>query len=361
MYEDFVFFLLDFVIEFLFWNFSLAIDCDFDNGVCGWKEVSDKTWITVNKSSDYDPGYDHTCAASTFHRQCGNWLSTTKKFTDQQEFTLVSPQLNRTESESCLSFWYHFFGLASSSFEVLVNGNDTVLTAESLWKRTTPQSNNFIYAEIYIPPQIEEFHLFFKAILVSRFNDTVGLDDILYSTKPCQKTLDEDFESKHSEWELNGNRIVNGFQFFDHTTHTALGHFVLSKGEKTTTTLRASMDNITFNTNVDQYCLKFWYRFFSNDNARTDLSSYIRVKSNLFNKEFHISFKNVYEDYLEHSWNEAFLELFGFRQADSDIIFTLYTDTNQTFIGVDDIKLTNDLCPILGDCDFESGESILPN
>ena len=331
--------------------------CDFDNGNCGWKAQSDNSWIVVNKTFNYDPGHDHTCMDRIYHENCGNWLSTTKKFTDQQEFTLISPQLNNNESESCLSFWYSYFVFARSSFEVLISQDTSVRTAESLWLRTAPQSNNFIYAQIFIPPQTKGFYLFFKAILDSTFNDTVGLDDIVYTATACQRTLDEDFESKHSKWNLNGSQIVTDKLFPDHTTGLTIGHFVLSNGAARTTTLWTSLGNITDVTDSYFVCLKFWYRFFV-DGTKNDLNSYLYTSlSRHSNFEYrNISIKSVYEDRLEYGWNEMNVNFNTYSLKDSNISFLMYTKSAQTYIAIDDIKLTYSRCSIQGSCDFETGK-----
>lgn len=335
--------------------FSFAeIDCDFEQDTCGWVDPNGATWIRVNSSSKYDPGHDHTLYN-------GNWLSTTKKFDETQEFTLISPQIPATVKESCFTFWYHFFGFDEASFEVLLNQAETVLTADSLWKKYKPQSNNWLIAHIYIEPQPKPFYLFFKALLSARFHDSVGLDDIRYLSTPCPKSVDTDFESKHTSWKLSGNLVVNGTgasPFLDHTTNTKYGHFVLSNGTNHTATLTVPLSQIDPPAHEYLYCLKFWYQF--STGARNDTTSYIKfaISNNRYFSEI-IDIKSVYEDRLEYSWNPATVEFpktINSSAGPPMLVLTTYTQEAHTAIGIDDIVVMNRVCENPGFCDFESGK-----
>ena len=114
--------------------------------------------------------------------------------------TLMSAEAQPvTTTPKCLSFWYHMFGRDPANFSLILNTVASPLlgTPQILWVKRRPQSNNWIQAQVNIPAQTKQYWLMFRASLVGKSTDNIGLDDIVYSGGVCPPTSVCDFEVKH--------------------------------------------------------------------------------------------------------------------------------------------------------------------
>ena len=112
--------------------------------------------------------------------------------------TTIAPQLPLNGVAKCLSFWYHLFGRDSANFSLFVNTVNSPLMGQPilLWTKHSPQSNTWTKAQVNIPAQSAPYYLMFRASLMAKSRDDVGLDDITFTDGTCPPTPLCDFEVK---------------------------------------------------------------------------------------------------------------------------------------------------------------------
>jgi hypothetical protein len=108
--------------------------------------------------------------------------------------TTITSQL--PTAGKCLTFWYHLFGRDSANFSLYVNDVYTPLEGHPilLWTKHYPQSNTWTQAQVNIPVQPTNYYLMFRAELMAKSRDDIGLDDISFTDGKCPPTPLCDFE-----------------------------------------------------------------------------------------------------------------------------------------------------------------------
>ena len=109
--------------------------------------------------------------------------------------TLMTSVPQQPKSQyKCLKFWYHMFGSDPANFSLSITNDVYPFVGQVLWMKRQPQSNNWIEAQINIPPVEKAYNLMFKASLVANSDDNIGLDDISFIDGYCPQQQINDFE-----------------------------------------------------------------------------------------------------------------------------------------------------------------------
>ncbi len=110
--------------------------------------------------------------------------------------TLISSQPLPASEPKCLTFWYHMFGRDPAIFALILNEKKSEFGGTVLWVKRTPQSNNWLKAQVTVHNN-NPYYLMFKVTLQSQMStrqDTIGLDDITFTDGICPETPFCDFE-----------------------------------------------------------------------------------------------------------------------------------------------------------------------
>ncbi len=145
-----------------------------------------------------DPGYDHTSRILPTPPQSGHWLTTKRELgmIGNNTATLMTIEKITSVEPKCLTFWYHMFGRDPATFALVLNQNKSEFGGYVLWVKKTPQSNNWLKAQVTIQNN-SSYYLMFRATLQSQMStlqDTIGLDDITFTDGSCPDTPFCDFE-----------------------------------------------------------------------------------------------------------------------------------------------------------------------
>jgi hypothetical protein len=145
-----------------------------------------------------DPGYDHTSRIRPTPPQSGYWLTTRREpgMIGNNTATLMTIEKITSGEPKCLTFWYHMFGRDPATFALVLSQVKSEIDGYVLWVKKTPQSNNWLKAEVTIQNNYP-YYLMFRATLQSQMStlqDTIGLDDITFTNGGCPDTPFCDFE-----------------------------------------------------------------------------------------------------------------------------------------------------------------------
>jgi hypothetical protein len=174
------------------------LTCDFETDMCGWidnqeNQVSKLDWQRTN-DNNIDPGYDHTSRIIPKRSNSGFFVYTrrNKGMVGNENATLISA-LPQSFGTYCVSFWYHMFGRDKATFELGTHEQKNGINPVVFWRKKTPQSNNWIKAQVSITIQ-KPAYIIFRAQLMPQSNDIIGIDDITFTNGACPAQPFCDFE-----------------------------------------------------------------------------------------------------------------------------------------------------------------------
>lgn len=133
-----------------------------------------------------DPGYDHTSLLNPLPAKYGGFIYANYTRVNATTFTLISIQ-QQLPGNSCLTFWYHLFGVDNVTFEVLANVNYTDKGGKAFWVKKLPSSNSWTEAKVNINMD-KKYHLMFRARVEKNSHDTVAIDDVSFAPGRCEQT-----------------------------------------------------------------------------------------------------------------------------------------------------------------------------
>ncbi|XP_035993676.1 MAM and LDL-receptor class A domain-containing protein 1 [Fundulus heteroclitus] len=263
---------------------------------------------------------------------------------------LLSPEFT-SATEMCVRFWYMLSAEASSKLSVHVLRSGQL--GDALWRGSGFPSTNWEVAEVTVSSPAH----FYVVFHVPGTNGTVKIDDFSVRDGTCAPPASCDFESGQCTWvnvEKEGGHewvLSRGGSHgppTDHTTQTSDGLFLLSSALHQSRHSVAQIVSEWIQLKDIPSCLTFWYHMGSSDSgtlrlfARSD-----PVEKTLM---FHSNSSGS-------SWTR-------FSQSvDMSKPFQLLIEaesTNKGFIAIDDISLTQGLCPEnetrgFAGCSFENG------
>ncbi|XP_051871200.1 enteropeptidase [Pristis pectinata] len=179
---------LGFNAIFTVFNLSVAsnqekIDCDFQDGFCYWRQDPKNLgdWQRMNGPSYppfTGPTDDHTCG-----NQSGYYIVTpSQQFNKIIKVRLYSPELSADTEPSCLSFWYHMYGIGVSYLRVYVSRDQG--TWQTVFEKEGDYGNQWNYGQLTIN-ETAAVRVVFEAVKrYGRMTD-IALDDISLARGMC--------------------------------------------------------------------------------------------------------------------------------------------------------------------------------
>ncbi|XP_053561165.1 enteropeptidase [Bombina bombina] len=160
------------------------INCDFEDGFCYWiQDLNDDTeWERINgptHPSLSGPDVDHT-----FGNISGHYISTPTGPGFSETVRLLSLPLILTTEPSCLSFWYHMYGVHVYQLSVLILfENNTEIT---VFQKQGNYGPNWNYGQVTLN-DTSGIVVAFNAIKNPGFSD-IALDDIGLVPRSCNES-----------------------------------------------------------------------------------------------------------------------------------------------------------------------------
>lgn len=334
--------------------------CDFENDLCGWEipgEANMFSWFRTN-SDEIEPGNDHTCLIRPKPSKCGYWLTTTNLESMAIQNQIRSQRILRPQpgrNHFCVMFWYYFFGIRRSIFEVFIQDAKRK-TNTSVWLRIIPNVRSWQKAFIEIEAE-SDFFLFIES---DPSDLTIGgLDDIVVTDRECINETPEfcDFEINYCDWRATYDvkRLKGHGTLADHTTETIYGHFLKTMGKNNN--IYQKLSNLPYfppgnNDDID-LCLIFYVYVFS-DSTQIDKISSITIRQERYNLS-NILYR-IYMDEMSlfNTLNQWVMVTTDIRATREDVIkVQILRDTEDIQILLDDFSIRPNFCPKDGSCDFE--------
>ena len=129
---------------------DIHLDCDWETDLCSWTQATgsdEADWDRANDGAWFEgtgPGYDHTSGT-------GYYLYFTSHYLEAGDTAvLATPTIQPTEeTNSCLSFWYHIYGMEFDilSLKITRNSEESI----SLWTLGSSQGNLWKQAFVDVP------------------------------------------------------------------------------------------------------------------------------------------------------------------------------------------------------------------
>ncbi|XP_078416606.1 enteropeptidase [Cetorhinus maximus] len=162
------------------------INCNFQDGFCYWRQdpLDEGDWERINGPTYppfTGPNDDHT-----YGNQSGYYIITPKrpdyKF---RKIRLLSPVLSVEPEPSCLSFWYHMYGVDVSHFRVYITSNKN--GSQASFRKEGNYGNQWNYGQLTINETVEVRVVFEAIKSTGRFSD-IALDDISLTNGTCKES-----------------------------------------------------------------------------------------------------------------------------------------------------------------------------
>ncbi|XP_041067909.1 enteropeptidase [Carcharodon carcharias] len=162
------------------------INCSFQEGFCYWQRdpLDEGDWERISGPSYppfTGPNDDHT-----YGNQSGYYIMTPQrpdyKF---RKIRLLSPVLSIEPEPSCLSFWYHMYGVDVSHFRVYITSDKN--GSQASFQKEGNYGNQWNYGQLTINETVEVRVVFEAIKSTGRFSD-IALDDISLTNGTCKES-----------------------------------------------------------------------------------------------------------------------------------------------------------------------------
>ena len=124
-------------------------NCDWEAGLCSWTQatgVDEADWDRTNTGVWFEgtgPGADHTTGSGYYA------YFTSHNLQQGDTAILATPPIQKSEElYSCLSFWYHIYGMDDDTLSLNINRNANRTT---LWTLSSSQGNLWKQANVDVP------------------------------------------------------------------------------------------------------------------------------------------------------------------------------------------------------------------
>ncbi|KAK5602804.1 hypothetical protein CRENBAI_025076 [Crenichthys baileyi] len=323
-------------------------ECGFDSGWCGFENGVDH-----NGRWERTKGTKHQ-VDNSYRTENGFYMSVMTSHSAQQEIAELLSAEFTSATEMCVRFWYMLPADVSNYLAVKVLRSGQL--GDALWRRSGFPSKNWEVAEVTVSSPAP-FNVVFEAIHMPGINDTVKIDDFSVREGSCASPASCDFESGQCTWvnvqKEDGHEWVmsrGGYYGppMDHTTQTSDGWFLLSSALHQSQHSVAQVVSEWIQLKDTPSCLTFWYHMGSSDSGTLRLFAHSDSMEETLMFQSHSS---------GSSWNR-------FSQSvDTSKPFQLLIEAESSskgFIAIDDISLTQGLCPEnetrgFVSCSFENG------
>uniref|UniRef100_UPI00398F2A95 enteropeptidase n=1 Tax=Pristiophorus japonicus TaxID=55135 RepID=UPI00398F2A95 len=159
------------------------INCKFQDGLCYWRQdpLDDGDWERLSGPSYpplTGPTDDHT-----YGNQSGYYIVTPMRpFNKIRTIRLTSPVLSVKPEPSCLSFWYHMYGIDASRLRVYITSVEEVPRA--VFQKEGNYGNQWNYGQLTINATAA-VRVVFEAIKNIGMLTDIALDDISLTNGTC--------------------------------------------------------------------------------------------------------------------------------------------------------------------------------
>ncbi|MBN3307353.1 MLRP2 protein, partial [Amia calva] len=238
--------------------------CDLQDDTTGrfsWTRTSG--FLSSNSSS---PTEDHTLGTAHGYYLSAQLWKWPSKYTGQ-----IATRLNKPTPHSgeCLNFWYHMEGNSVGAFNIYLQKHHQ--SKVLLWVKRGNQGDLWRHGRVTILSPDSQYQIIFEAVAGEGQNGDIAIDDLLILNGPCPPEGLCDFEidacgwlnartGDNLDWTWNSGSVGDSSYVpsVDHTTNSALGHYLLFKADymskdKTALLLSEYMEATT------AACLVFWY------------------------------------------------------------------------------------------------------
>ncbi|XP_036360425.1 MAM and LDL-receptor class A domain-containing protein 1-like isoform X2 [Octopus sinensis] len=329
-------------------------DCTFESkNFCGWtQDQSNLKWI-ISKGSryGYDPIVDHTLKTSN-----GNFALFRYKRTRSIQFVkLLSPPIHNY-TLTCFSFWFHLYGNRVHSLSVQHMTSNKVFT--QVWYHSQPLSRKWHPASITLGLN-ENDKIAFQVDSRSYLSGSVALDDIKLTPGHCHIKESCGFEDENLcefvqmkskgnfYWKVRDEKAppidTQILPRYDHTEDSLTGHYMYLRNSHVRSSSARLFSKVQRKTSGS--CVSFWYSIGGTSNSmRFRVYSLITdIYRNLWTRSSRTG----------KTWNQA--EVTVKSNTHWQVAFLGYSTRldKQSYIALDDVKITSGSCPLDGDCNFE--------
>ncbi|MED6241113.1 hypothetical protein ATANTOWER_028659 [Ataeniobius toweri] len=323
-------------------------ECGFDSDWCGFENGVDHRgrWERTK-------GTKHQ-VDNSYRTENGFYMSVMTSHSAQQEIAELLSPVFTSATEMCVRFWYMLPADGSNYLAVKVLRSGQL--GDALWRRSGFPSKSWEVAEVTVSSPAP-FNVVFEAVHMPGINDTVKIDDFSVRAGACASPASCDFESGQCTWvnvqKEDGHEWVmsrGGYYGppMDHTTQTSDGWFLLSSALHQSQHSVAQVVSEWIQLKDTPSCLTFWYHMGSSDSGTLRLFAHSDSMEETLMFQSHSS---------GSSWNR-------FSQSvDTSKPFQLLIEaesSSKEFIAIDDISVTQGLCPEnetrgFVSCSFENG------
>ncbi|KAM9718846.1 MAM and LDL-receptor class A domain-containing protein 1 [Menidia menidia] len=249
-------------------------ECTFQGSLCGLepKPTANFGWNRVTgisqPSNSSGPATDHTLGTEQ-----GYYLSAELwRHPVGSRGAMMTTAMDPTPSNGeCLIFWYYMEGEGVGELSVYLQPADSLNNSTKLWSRTGDQGTHWRHGRVTLLSPDDRYQVIFEAEVGDGQRRDIAIDDLTVLNGECPPTGFCDFEMDFCGW-VNTRPAQNGVDWDwlsgesegtfiprrDHTTNTALGHFVIFIQNGNYDTNIAQLQSETMEA-VDQACLEIWH------------------------------------------------------------------------------------------------------
>ncbi|XP_071851180.1 MAM and LDL-receptor class A domain-containing protein 1-like isoform X5 [Apostichopus japonicus] len=343
---------------------SNDINCDFGpadaSTLCGWiqdtEDDFDWSFRTGSTPSYFTgPKFDHTTPEGD-----GYYLYTEVSTATKGDVArLSSGEIRSTgNNDYCFSFWYHMYGPTIGSLNVYIKTKDT--ETQIFHKRGVQE---FAWLSSFLPISVtSSFEVIIEGIGGPGFEGDIAIDDIIYESVACPSTPECEFEADFCGWTnvdddavsfdwergTNGDPILGTGPSTDHTTESPTGYFVFANAAFKAEGSEARLASPPYSVR-GVHCLSFFYFMYGDDIGT--LYIYKQDSGDQFVPPIWVKSGDhgIY-------WRQGEVEIHPTLDTDFKIYFEVLAGSSlEGSIAIDDVVLTQGLCPLEDFCDFERG------
>ncbi|XP_077978860.1 MAM and LDL-receptor class A domain-containing protein 1-like [Glandiceps talaboti] len=342
-------------------NFEGADTCTWRSNLCSWSQASDDdfdwTWSTGSSPSvDTGPSFDHTTG------------------TDQGGYVFIEASSPRVENDTariesvavsnagsqCLEFWYHMYGPDVNTLNVYIQQNGN--RGSPVWSRKGTHGDVWHYA-YYNVPTLTNFQVVFEGVRGLDYRGDIAVDDVTLSDGICSvpATIDCDFEDDHIcgydqdtsddfDWTRgSGSTLSNNTgPSYDHTYGTDQGYYMYMEASSPRVAGDVARLMTTDHAATTGQCLEFWYHMYG---------------SNVGTLNIYAKSGNQYGAVLWSQqgdqgdiWWDAQVNITS--TSSYQVVFeAIVGGSYSSDIAIDDIQISDGVCPTPGDCNFEGADT----
>ncbi|KAJ8050465.1 MAM and LDL-receptor class A domain-containing protein 2 [Holothuria leucospilota] len=351
-------------ITFVDCSSSVDVNCDFGprgaKTMCAWQQVTDDEFdwkLDWGDTPSYftGPKFDHTTTEGD-----GFYLFTEVSPQNRGDRArITSGQIRSTGNDIyCFDFWYHMYGPAIGELNVYLKTADNEV--KLFHKRGTQE---FAWLNGFRSISMSTaFEIIIEGVAGPSFDGDIAVDDLSYYASPCPPTPECEFETDFCGWTnvdddsssfdwqrgMNGNPTAGTGPTTDHTTESATGYFAYARVAQYPVGSEARLASPSYSVS-GVHCLTFFY-FMYGDDVGT-LYVYKQDTGDMFVPPLWTKTgdQGIY-------WRQAEVEINPTLGSDFQIYFEAIAGSSNTgSMAIDDVVLTQGLCPVEDFCDFEQG------